>query len=557
MKKWFTQLLLALMFLPLSQNLLACGFNFVGDCPNSIFFNINNTPDSFYVGHCTFGTHYEALQLGNLQSLQLTKIKGTTWESCQNNVTAMSFFYRIYPTAGNPTGAFLEVAMPETYYTLEGPYTTRYRIKPLNVNLLNGLVVGTNYTMEVYFVAKVDTVGDDFIPEIDWLNDNAGKRYHLTFTPGGATAPPFTVVTTKDVDVKCADDKTGIAGVNVYGNQTNLFYTWSNGSGNFFQSFNLREGKYTVTVSGAGGYSQTKTIEISAESHLKNSITNVQPVRCDGTFGMATAEASGGVQPIHFQWNSGSQQATATFSKKGIWWLTVTDAIGCTLEDFVQIEEQQPEKQHVAVSLCNGLPYQFGGFIFLPPGNFMVNLPALGGGCDTLVELELKMRDVHFSVEPTNATTANTANGKVVVKNLDGCTNDCQFKWSNGATSQNLSNLLPATYCLTVTNSAGCTSTACTEVEATVGTSDFFEKNKPLLVFPNPTSERLTVELPEQLSDEFFVKILDSRGAEVFVQSFENQKLRLDLSLENLPVGVFQILVFDSKKGMVGRFVKI
>ncbi len=715
MAKCYGFLFFALSILLFPKNLTACGYNFVGDGPTSLFFNINNTPDSFYVAWCSFGTQFDGLDLGTLQTLQLTKAKGATWESCQNNVTAMTFFYRIFPV-GSPSGNFTNIAMPESYFTLDGPYTTRYRVKPLNINLLSGLTIGQNYTMEIYFMASVDTIGDDFIPETQIFETNSNQKFHLNFTPGGAAAPPISVVVTKDLDVKCAGDSTGIAEVTVFGgNPDNLFYTWSNGSGNFFGSYDLVPGIYTVTVTGAGGATQTNSITISAQSDLQNSMTNVQPVRCNGAPGSTTAVASGGVLPYDFQWNSGDFTETGHFPTVGNWWLTVTDAVGCSKEFFTQISAELPVQKQASATICAGDIYQIGGQNFSQPGNFTVNLPGANGACDTVLSLtinvlnkptgqgsgqfEIKCGSVFYTVNLTasspnsgvdflwkspsgwsatgstatfqtsdifeidsiklfisnnlgcsqqvpvvitsikntatpqvemnaltsncngtwsgnltisggvppyiinwnepqifgtaftlqpgeyhltvtglngcsiasnlalekfdtldfkldlkKASSPNASDGSISILNLLGCSGGCNFQWSDGQTTQNASNLSPGFYCVTITNQQGCTATGCRDI--LIPTFEILE-NSPLALHPNPVFEKLTIDLPEVFSGKFLVKILDAAGREVFAQSFENQKVALDLAVGKLAAGVFQVLIFDGKNVRFGRFVKL
>lgn len=149
----------------------------------------------------------------------------------------------------------------EDYNTLVGPYTTRYRSADANVNLTAGLLVGQDYTLEAYFHAQVDTIGNDFLPETFIVQNNDGLNYHLNFRYGGPAAPPFTVVDTRKTAPACYGDTTGIVGVSVYGNETGLFYHWNYvENDNFHTLYNVPAGMYIVTVTGAGGYSQADTV---------------------------------------------------------------------------------------------------------------------------------------------------------------------------------------------------------------------------------------------------------------------------------------------------------
>jgi len=242
----------------LPETVRACGYSFIGECSTGIHLKINNTADSFQIAYCSSGHHFDGLELGVIQSLSLINGRAITWESCQNNVTAVLIYYRVY-LEGGPVGVWSWLSLQEDYNTLEGPYTARYRSKPTNQDLASGLTIGSKYVMEVYVEAAVDTIGDDNIPETTMVQNNSGQNYHLRFTYGGANAPPFTVVKTLKTGIACHGDSTGVIGVTVYGDQTGLFYHWSNINSNFFAQFNLPSGTYTVTVSGSSAYTASQS----------------------------------------------------------------------------------------------------------------------------------------------------------------------------------------------------------------------------------------------------------------------------------------------------------
>ncbi len=250
----------------------ACGYGFVGDCSTQIKLRINNSLDSFKIAECPSGPYFNGLQLGTIQSLNLAGGNSINWESCFNNVTGVSLRYRIHEQ-GQPGAAWFDLQLQEDYNTLVGPYTTRYRSANSNINLVTGLTVGTKYVLEVYFLAQIDTLGDDFIPETTLAQNNGGLNYHLTFTYGGANAGPFTVVNTHVQDLTCYGDSTGVAGVTVYGNQNNLFYTWSSVGGNFYSIYNIAAGTYTVTVSGVNGYTQSSTMLVNEPVAITKNVT--------------------------------------------------------------------------------------------------------------------------------------------------------------------------------------------------------------------------------------------------------------------------------------------
>lgn len=376
----------------------ACGYNFIGDCSTGIGLRINNTLDSFAIAACPVGTVFQGLDLGLIQSLSLARATGVTWESCQNNVTNMALYYRVFET-GQPGGAWQSLDLPEDYFTLIGPYTTRYRSKNVDVNLTNGLVPGNSYILEVYFRAEIDTIGDDFVPETFLLQNNNNQNYHLTFEYGGPSAPPFTVVTTLHRNLYCHGDSTGLAGVTVYGNQTNLFYQWSGYNNNFPILFNVPAGVYSVTVSGIGGYTQSQTITLTEPAPIENQFINLVPLSCGSGAGQVTAQASGSFPPFAYAWSTGQAGPTTAIPTSGEWRLTVTDAHACTALFSVWVPGSPAIETFQQRAICAGETLTLGGQTFDAPGLYDV-LVAGAGGCDTLIHLSLAVVDPLAAIGP-------------------------------------------------------------------------------------------------------------------------------------------------------------
>ncbi len=366
----------------------ACGYGFIGGCSTDIGLRINGTLDSFAIAPCQNITDFNGLSLGVIRSLSLAQAKSINWESCQNNVTSVAIYFRVFQT-GTPGGAWQILHLQDDYYTLVGPYTTRYRSINANVNLTDGLVVGHAYTLEAYFRAEVDTIGDDFIPETFIVQNNDGINYHLDFNYGGPSGPPFTVVNTSKMEPHCYGDSTGVVGVSVYGDQTDLFYHWNyEANDNFYRLYNIPAGMYILTVSGAGGYSHTDTIVLGQPQPINNQFVNYVPFSCANNLAQVTAQASGGSGPYTYQWSNGDSTAGIATTLPGNYTVTVTDAQGCS-RDFTQIiGNNNSAIFNIQADICSGETYHIGNQSFVLAGSYNITLTS-ANGCDTLIHLEL------------------------------------------------------------------------------------------------------------------------------------------------------------------------
>jgi len=379
--------LILLLFIASAPKTYACGYSFIGECPTGIHLRINNTLDSFNLSDCSFGKPFNGLDLGTIQSLHLARATAITWESCTNNVASVALYYRVYQE-GQPSGNWALLNLQEDYNTLVGPYTTRYRSQFANNSLTSGLTVGKTYTMEIYFAAQIDTIGDDFIPETTMFQNNNGNNYKLSFRFGGAAAPPFTVVATQISNEKCYGDSTGIAGVTVYGNQTNLFYQWSNVNNNFNTLYELGAGTYTVTVSGVNGYTQSQTMTVLQPDPISIVFLDVQPVICGNTPGSASAVVSGGTAPYSYLWETGEPDSVAAIPLPGSWGISITDANGCTASSAVQVNGNTTLEQTLNKFICLGSSYTLDGHVFTAAGTYEVMVGG-NGNCDTLFHLTI------------------------------------------------------------------------------------------------------------------------------------------------------------------------
>lgn len=387
-RRLFVACLWALCF-PFST-VWACGYDFVGSCSSSIGLSINGTPDSFLLASCEFDKELDGLVAGNLYALRLRSAHATTWESCINNVTNIWVYYRVYEknTAG---GTWKSVSMNADSSHLEGPYTTRYRSLYADINLLQGLTAGKEYIFETYLLADVDTLGDDFKPETTLLHNNSGRNYKMTFTYGGASAPPFTVLATKNIPTRCFGDSTGVAGVTVYGNTTGIMYNWSGPISNFHTLYNLPKGTYTVTVTGTSNHAQSVTISVGQPVPLAATFSDIEPAGCNNRAGSAKVTASGGYEPYYYQWSTGQTGPVSTIPTPGLWRVSVTDVRQCRKQFTVNVPgDNTSAMRNLNREICGGDSIVLYGKVFKDAGLHSFNIPN-PAGCDTIVNLTLSV----------------------------------------------------------------------------------------------------------------------------------------------------------------------
>jgi subtilisin-like proprotein convertase family protein len=134
----------------------------------------------------------------------------------------------------------------------------------------------------------------------------------------------------------CFGANNGIATVTASG-ASPISYRWVNGQTNA-QATNLSAGQQGVTVTTAGGCTQTLIATLTQPTALQLSFAFTLPTSAVATDGTITAVANNGSQPYSFVWSNGGSVAAISGLSAGSYRLTLTDANGCTRIDSVTLQ---------------------------------------------------------------------------------------------------------------------------------------------------------------------------------------------------------------------------
>ncbi len=367
---------------------------------------------------------------------------------------------------------------------------------------LNGSIV---YTLSSYTGSKQwTTTGTGFFTPNDSVNnpkyvpsaaDIAAGNVALYFAPrnGCSYAKDTLIITVKKnpvlassiVNVKCFGGATGSINLSVSGSTSPYTYGWSNGSSSQNLT-NVVAGTYTVTVTSTNSCSASASGTITQPAAALAMTTSATPVKCfGGNTGSITTSVSGGTTPYTYAWSNGASTANLTNIGAGNYTVTVTDANNCTAST-ASINVSQPTAALVvsgsatAVS-CFGnstgainttvsggtSPYTY----VWSNGATTQNITGVTSGNYTVTVADANLCTSASSTinvsQPTAALNASTgtittvscfgASNGAVNLTVSGGTSPYSYVWSNGATTQNLSNVPAGTYSVTVTDAKSCT----------------------------------------------------------------------------------------------------
>ncbi len=285
-----------------------------------------------------------------------------------------------------------------------------------------------------------------------------------------ATTTPNTV---------CNSNNNGSINLSVSPNGT-YTYIWSNGETTQDIS-NLPPGPYTVTVTTGINCTAVGTYTVADNPNNPNATFTTVQSTCDQMNGSINLTVTGGVAPYTFEWSNGATTEDITNLLASGYSVTVTGANGCTVVANPTVTNNNPpiniNSTIVASTTCNGIGNGSINITVTPPSTYtfewsngstaedQTNL--LPGSYSVTVTGQGTCTQVGtFTVpdNPNNPTASTTtiqsicelANGSVNLT-VNGGVPPYTFEWSNGATTEDLANILAGSYMVTVTGANGCT----------------------------------------------------------------------------------------------------
>jgi gliding motility-associated-like protein len=219
--------------------------------------------------------------------------------------------------------------------------------------------------------------------------------------------PSSIVLATSVVDVACYGASTGAVNLTASGGTGVYGYGWSNGVTSQ-NNPGLSAGLYRVTVTDANNCSQSASATVATGSQLIPALS-VTNATCYGLAnGAVSLSVSGGAGSYTYSWSNNATSQQINTLAAGSYAVTVTDAANCSVSSSAVVTA--PAQLNIVTAqqniTCNGA------------GNGSINITVTGG------------------------------------------MGAYSYNWSNGAGTEDISNLLAQSYTVTVTDNNLCTNTA-------------------------------------------------------------------------------------------------
>jgi len=330
----------------------------------------------------------------------------------------------------------------------------------------------------------------------------APGNYKLILRDGCNTFEYIYTITTPDtleisldekVDVLCHDDSTGKIDISVTGGTLPYNYVWKDNFGNVYDRnvgnvfkdgdlSNIPAGLYDLTVTDANNCIATYSTEITQSEDLVIQIDKTDLNCYDSNDGSIKVTPSGGVAPYSYDWDDFGNGDFRQNLSAGIYQVTITDSNGCIeIRDIEILNAPLFDVNPIVTPVsCFGandgsIELNFEGGVApisfnwtddssagqvrnnLSPGLYSV-LITDGSGCEIQEDFVIiEPKEISIAGVITDAIDCDNPESGSIDLQVSGGNLPYTFLWSNGATTEDVSNLLANNYSVKITDSKGCT----------------------------------------------------------------------------------------------------
>ncbi|MCB9274915.1 MAG: choice-of-anchor L domain-containing protein [Lewinellaceae bacterium] len=300
-------------------------------------------------------------------------------------------------------------------------------------------------------------------------------------------APAELVVVLQGAEPACNGDADGSITALPGGGVGGYTFSWSGGQTGPVASGFLA-GIHGVTVTDANGCTVEGGTELG-EPEALSATTSSEAASCNPTpDGTATINVQGGTPNYTYLWSSGAGTATANSLTLGEYYVTVTDANGCTITDTATVDGIPSIELSISGSgvSCNGgsdgraavvANGGFGAYTYnwgpgqpnasqignIPSGNYIVTVTD-EIGCTAMASIFIGQPDaLVLDTEMQMVACSGGADGSLSLSVRGGIA-PYSILWSNGATGTLADSLAVGTYTVTVTDNNNCIASATSSV---------------------------------------------------------------------------------------------
>lgn len=296
---------------------------------------------------------------------------------------------------------------------------------------------------------------------------------------------PLVVSTDVTNALDCNNANSGAIHSLVSGGTAPFTYLWSTGA-TTPDLINITGGNYKLTVTDAGGCSQTVQVAVTRPLPLTFDVDSVIDLNCSTKIAkeVTTVKVSGGLPPYQLVWSrgtiSGANNEIMETTENGLVILTVTDALGCTASYSYDVDIPDYGIDYKLTD-CNNHNYQFDAIVLNDLDNNSYSWDFGDGGVSTIkspVHTYSAPGMYKVALTMSNSTCSSLLYEKTITveavpvltidRNPVFCIGDSMvvhvvgaysYRWSNESTADSIVIKRAGEYSITGTSKVGCTTT--------------------------------------------------------------------------------------------------
>ncbi|MBI2968122.1 MAG: hypothetical protein HYY40_09960 [Bacteroidetes bacterium] len=381
------------------------------------------------------------------------------------------------------------------------------------------------------------------------------------------TMPPPITDTTVITNISCNGLSDGAIDLTVSGGTSPYTFLWSNAQTTEDIS-GLSADTFSVAILDSWGWTQADTFIVTEPAVLSVSLSSQKNVTCNGgNDGEINISVSGGTTLYTFAWSNLSATEDVSGLTAGNYSVLITDANNCTQTFSATISQPLPLSgiTFPVIVSCNG---GSNGLITMvvtvgvPPYTYLWDATAGSQSTQTATGLiagtytvtvtdstncqknftgtvsEPAVYSTTLAITPVNCNGAG--NGGVDLS-VSGSNPPYTYSWSNGATTQDITNIMAGTYTITITDNKGCT-----KVDSAIIT-------QPVLLNPNFSHTDVTCN---NVCDGT-ASVNPSGGTQPYIYTWQTSPVQTTQTATGLCPGIYNVNISDNNNCQVTPNVTI
>ncbi len=382
-----------------------------------------------------------------------------------------------------------------------------------------------------------------------YLQDDLNCLFAYDFTLDEPEPPQIMALGT---DVSCFDGADGEVEVGVSGGQGPYLYALNSPSFQADSIFtNVGAGEHVVLIQDAMQCTFATSIVLQEPDPILSTL-EVIPETCQNRNGVVAVQPFGGTAPYRYSWNTGDSSWLVGNLAAGMYSVSIEDTNGCTAKEAVEVEDLAgpivlgdlghadcygEADGEIALTVIGGS----GELIYAwSNGSFEKDQDSLMAGSYivTVVDQKLCATTKAFTLFEPEPLQLSYQSGQYqaywfINLSVEGGIGPYDYLWSNGEDSEDVFDLLPGIYEVTVTDHNGCQDQLEVRIEVTSSAEPNLEEW--LAFFPNPTPDRIQCQWKGELPVS--LRLFDSQGRLVQQHLVGEEQTILDLTA--LPSGIY------------------